>query len=42
MPTVPSNRVLCPTEQELGGYPEEIFDGMTDAPVAAASLGQVR
>lgn len=27
--------------QELGGYPEDIFEAMGDTPVAAASLGQV-
>ncbi|CAN0102951.1 unnamed protein product, partial [Ectocarpus sp. 8 AP-2014] len=27
--------------EELGGYPEDIFEAMGDTPVAAASLGQV-
>lgn len=30
---------LC---QELGAYPEDVFDAIDETPVAAASLGQVR
>lgn len=33
---------LLPPWQELGAYPEDVFEGMGDTPVAAASLGQVR